>query len=82
MLESIFKLVDESSVKMIPEKIDDQIVLFLNKYGSKKVYFDEYGWKTCIDTMTCRKRQCETCQSFQVQLFASVLAINGIIMSA
>ena len=29
------------------------------------VYLDEYGWKTCIDTMAYKKQQftCGTCQS-------------------
>ena len=66
LLESVLKgskLVDETMVKTIPEKIDDGILLYLDKCNCMKVYFDEDGWKTCIDTMACKKQQCtcETC---------------------
>ena len=50
-------------VKTIPEKTDDGILIYLVKCNCMKVYFDEDGWKTCIDTMACKKQQCtcETC---------------------
>ena len=52
-------------VKTIPEKVEDDILVYLNKCNCIKVYFDEEGLKTWIDTMACKKQQCtyKTCQS-------------------
>ena len=44
-------MVDETMFKTIPEKIDDEILVYLDNCDSMKSYFDEDGSKTCFDTI-------------------------------
>ena len=69
-------------VKTIPEKIDDDILVYLDKCDCKKIFED--GWKTCIHTMAYTKQQC-TCETFQSLIIGTffviaVLARNDIMM--
>ena len=54
------KLIDESMVKTIPKKIDDQMIIYMENFDSMRRYFDADGWSTCLNSMACKKVEC-TC---------------------
>ena len=50
-------------VKVIPEKIQDEIVNFLESFHQLKPFFDEDGWNLCMDSMMNKRKQCPSCDS-------------------
>ena len=47
------KLIEESIVKTIPKKIDEQSIIYLENFKSMKKYFDDDGSRTCLNSMAC-----------------------------
>ena len=62
-LESVLKegeKIEEDLIKVIPEKIDDKILDFLENFHVMEKYFDSDAWLVLLSSMKSKKEQC-TC---------------------